>query len=392
MTPHARIAFVCEGDAESPDKAFSGCAKMAVDNLRALGSTVRTLDAELYGIHRAMTAARTFSTDRAAWRAQFRFGALGFDARTARAHAGFRALAGAVDVVLQCGATFEPPGRGTHPYAVFCDWNMARTIHEQSSPFSPAKHIPVALAREIDAREARIYAGASAIFTFSDKLRESFIQDYGIAPARVFTTHPGPNFGPSALPEREDARPAERPPTVLFIGRDFARKGGDVLLAAFALVREVLPDAVLRIVGPAASDAPEPGVEMLGSLRKTVPAEAARLTEALRTADVFCFPTRYEPFGIVLLEAMAMGKPCVASDTFAVPEMVLDGETGYTVPAGDAAALASRLLEVLRDPPLARRLGEAGHCRVREHFSWANVASIMQAQLDRVVHGEARRR
>lgn len=385
MTGHARIAFVCEGDAESPDKAFSGCAKMAVDNLRSLGSAVRTLDAELYGIHRVMAAARTFSADRAAWRAQFRFGALGFDARTARARAAFRPVADQVDVVLQCGATFEPPGRGTHPYGVFCDWNMARTIHEQASPFSPAKHIPAALAREINGREARIYAGASAIFTFSDKLRESFINDYGIAPSRVFTTHPGPNFDTSALPERERERPADRPPTVLFIGRDFARKGGDVLLAAFARVREALPDAVLRIVGPAASDAPPPGVEMLGALRKTVPAEAARLTEALRTADVFCFPTRYEPFGIVLLEAMTMGKPCVASDTFAVPEMVKDGETGYTVPAGDAVSLADRLVQVLRDPVLARRLGDAGHRRVQEHFSWANVARIMQAQLDRVV-------
>ena len=91
-------------------------------------------------------------------------------------------------------------------------------------------------------------------------------------------------------------------------------------------------------------------VEVLGFLRKDVPAEWTRLVEACTTADVFCFPTRYEPFGIALLEAMLFGLPVVSSRAWAIPEIVVEDETGFTVTLDDREALRASLIALLATP------------------------------------------
>ena len=81
-----------------------------------------------------------------------------------------------------------------------------------------------------------------------------------------------------------------------------------------------------------------------------------------------------ELLGLVALEAMACGTPVVASRVGGLAEVVQDGETGFLVPPGDVPALRDRLDQLLRDPALARRLGDNARARVLEHFTWARVA------------------
>ena len=135
-----------------------------------------------------------------------------------------------------------------------------------------------------------------------------------------------------------------------------------------------------------------PGVASLGLLRKDDPAQLQRLMDAYLSADVFCFPTRFEPFGIVVLEAMFFGLPCVATDAWAIPEMVVDGETGYTVPMNDVDALTDRLTRLLSDPELARRMGEAGRARANRHFTWAEVVRKMTHTMESVLQSRRRAR
>ena len=85
--------------------------------------------------------------------------------------------------------------------------------------------------------------------------------------------------------------------------------------------------------------------------------------------DVFVLPSRWEGFGLVLLEAMAAGKPIVATRVGAIPEVVVDGETGVLIPAGDPLALAEGLSRLAMEPGLARQLGDAGRERLRRRFS-----------------------
>jgi len=102
-------------------------------------------------------------------------------------------------------------------------------------------------------------------------------------------------------------------------------------------------------------------VHVLGP-RQDVPA----LMQAL---DVFAMPSIWEGFGLVLLEAMAAARPVVASHVATIPEVVVDGETGLLVPAGDEVALAEALAQLADDPQLAQRLGQAGQDRLRRRFS-----------------------
>lgn len=376
----ASIAFVCEGDAEGD--AFSGTARSMVSHLRALGHEVRPVNVRPPVPLRLGNAALSFSPDRARWRARFRYGDPAFHVRSLMAHLGLARLGRRVDVVLQIGATFAPP-QGV-PYALYADWNMALSSRFRDNAQAATTGLTPSEERQINERQRAVYRGARAIFTISERLRQSFIEDYAIAPDRVVCAYPGANVSPEAQKGREGARPAGRPPTILFVGFEFARKGGDVLVRALGLVRRRLPDARLVIIGPTDLQIDEPGVEVVGRLRNDVPEEAARLARAFLEADVFCLPSRLDPFPNVVREAMFYGLPCVTSDVFAFPEMVRDGETGFTVPVGDVEALADRLLRVLGDEALARRLGEAGRARAAEIFTWTSMARILSGELERV--------
>ena len=158
-----------------------------------------------------------------------------------------------------------------------------------------------------------------------------------------------------------------------------------MVLRAFARVRERMPDARLVIIGPQGLELREPGVEVLGFLRKDRPEDWRALIAAYASADVFLFPTRYEPFGIVLAEAMFFGLPCVATGDWSIPEIVADGETGFLARADAVDAFTARVRELLEDPARARRMGEAGRARAERLFTWDAVAARMVERIGGVV-------
>ena len=155
------------------------------------------------------------------------------------------------------------------------------------------------------------------------------------------------------------------------VGRLALQKGQRHLIAAMPLLLERVPRAHAIIAGGGDLEdylrelASEIGVaeriHVLGP-RKDVPA-------LMHAIDVFVMPSIWEGFGLVLLEAMAAGRPIVASRVATIPEVVVDGETGLLVPAGDPLALASALADLAEQPARAARMGEAGRERLRRQFS-----------------------
>jgi len=155
------------------------------------------------------------------------------------------------------------------------------------------------------------------------------------------------------------------------VGRLALQKGQRHLIAAMPLLLERVPRAHAVIAGGGDLEdylrdlADEAGVaervHVLGP-RKDVPA-------LMHAIDVFAMPSIWEGFGLVLLEAMAAGRPIVASRVATIPEVVVDGETGRLVPAGDPQALADALAELANQPARARQFGEAGRERLRRQFS-----------------------
>ena len=179
--------------------------------------------------------------------------------------------------------------------------------------------------------------------------------------------------------------------TVVFVGRITRQKG----LPYFPRAARLLPDDVQLVLCAGAPDTPEIAAEVEGlvaELRATRSGVVLisemlpqpEVAAILSAAQVFITPSVYEPLGIVNLEAMALGLPVVGTATGGIPDVIVDGETGYLVPIeqvqdGTGTPLdpetferdmADRLVRVLDDPELGRRMGEAGLVRAREHFSW----------------------
>ena len=175
------------------------------------------------------------------------------------------------------------------------------------------------------------------------------------------------------------------PGYLLFVGRLRIRKGVEVLLAA---LREV-PGAVLRIAGDGEHRAAleraaaelGPAVTFLGTR------DAAQVRTLLRGAAALVVPSIYEGMPLVVLEAMEAGVPVVASAVSGIPEVVVDGETGWLVPPEDPQALAGALAEVLADPGEARRRGEAGRRRAAERYRPAVAAASWRAAIERSSEG-----
>ena len=154
-------------------------------------------------------------------------------------------------------------------------------------------------------------------------------------------------------------------PTIAIVGRLAEEKGHRVLLRAMASAARTMPKARLLIAGEGAEEenlqrqAEELGISDHVKFLGFVP----DVRSVLSAADLLVMPSLSEGLGVAALEAMAMGKPVVASNVGGLPESVLDRETGMIVPAGNAGALAGALAELLRDSERAREMGEAGRER-----------------------------
>jgi phosphatidylinositol alpha-mannosyltransferase len=180
---------------------------------------------------------------------------------------------------------------------------------------------------------------------------------------------------------------------LLFVGRLEERKGFPVAVSAFADLARLYPDLRLLVIGDGAErtavDRLEPDVrarvEMLGRV------DDDRLASYLKAADVYIGPALGgESFGIVLAEAMAAGKPIVASDIDGYRDVARDGLEALLVSPGDAAALVAAVQEVLNDRRLAQALGEAGSRRAHE-FDWDVVSQRVLGIYEEVLEAGGQR-
>jgi glycosyltransferase involved in cell wall biosynthesis len=173
---------------------------------------------------------------------------------------------------------------------------------------------------------------------------------------------------------------ATRPPgqeVILHVGKFDHNKGQDVLIDAFARIAGAFPDTVLRLVGGSGSHlehlrAQAANLDLAARVEFFADIPYADMPSHFATATMFAFPSRQEAFGLVLLEAGACKLPVVASRVGGIPELIHDRETGLLVEPGDAAALAEALRTLLKEPALARQLGERLSERVAADFSWAS--------------------
>ncbi len=164
------------------------------------------------------------------------------------------------------------------------------------------------------------------------------------------------------------------------------QKGIDCVIRALAEVRKSVPDAHYVVVGDGDD---RPRLEQLarefgvgGRVTFTGALGDAELRDCYRACDVFVMPSRSEGFGIVFLEAMALGKPVIGGNHGGTPEIWRDGTAGYLVEHGDVAALADRIVRLLSDHTLRAQMGAAGREIVANRYSFNHFCRNFSAALN----------
>ncbi|CCG01728.1 glycosyltransferase family 4 protein [Blastococcus saxobsidens] len=184
-----------------------------------------------------------------------------------------------------------------------------------------------------------------------------------------------------AVADVPDVPPGAR--SVVVVGRLAARKGQDTAIVATALVRQAGFDVRLTLVGDS-----YPGYEgYVNGLHELAAREGIReVTDFagfqdpsphVAAADVVLVPSRVEPFGLVAVEALLLGRPVIASRVGGLPEVIEDRRTGLLVDPGDPRMLADAIIRLLSDSELAAALGRAGQVEARARFSMATYSAAL---------------
>ncbi len=280
-----------------------------------------------------------------------------------------------IDAVLMIDALAAVP----EPFFVYYDSSWDALI---SSADSPEKYAALRLITPANMRRRRemqlsVYERATGVIAESHWLRRSLIEQSGVSPAKVHVAPPAivaeKSEGGEARPLRQREAPRRK---LLFVGRqhevtDFYRKGGDLVVAALGILRrDYDPQITLTMVGmenwPLRGEPPE-GVNFQGVL----PAE--EVGKLYESHDLFVMPSRMEPFGLVFVEALSRGMPCVARNACAMPEVITPGVSGALIERDDPNELAAAIADVLADDDIYLRCA-ARAPQMAAYFSWQRVA------------------
>lgn len=283
------------------------------------------------------------------------------------------------------------------PYFVYYDTSHDAFISATQGPdvYAAMKLIAPSTLTRLRERQRSIYERAAGVIAMSHWFARCLVEQTGVPPEKVHVVHPGNSFGRalrkddfgSAAPAsqggqqprpslRERAAPRRR---LLFIGRvnhdfDFYAKGGDLILAALALLRRDHDSQItLTVAGPEnwpLPGSPPEGVRFLGSLP---PDELVALYDS---HDLFVMPSRMEGFGIVFTEALARGLPCIGRDAYAMPEIITPGVTGALITGNDEHELAAVIAAALADDTLYESCHERAP-QLAAYFSWDRAAREM---------------
>ncbi len=239
----------------------------------------------------------------------------------------------------------------------------------------------------------RELARAAVVTAVSVAVADSLVRDYGVDRARVRVVPNGAD-PPDELAERADARrlreqlgAGPRCPLWVCAGRLEQQKGQDVLLEALAQVAASRLDFVAALAGEGTRRAAlEEKTRALGLAdRVHFLGQVDELGPLLAAADAVVLPSRWEGLPLVLLEALARGRPVAATSVGGVAEVVADGEQARLVPPEDPRALAAVLQEFHAHPDAALRLGRRGAARVSESFTWSRVVEAFESVYDEVL-------
>ncbi len=224
--------------------------------------------------------------------------------------------------------------------------------------------------------EKKIYQNANIVFSTSNFVVKSVIEDYDCDAEKAVCVYSGINVDADIEIDKKNYADKH----ILFVGIGWERKDGPLVVEAFKGALNAHPDAKLTIVGC------QPEIDVKGvSVVGRVPKE--EVAQYYQAATIFCMPSKLEPSAAALAEAAAHGIPVISTDIGGTPDRVIHGETGYLIEPGDKEALTKYLIALLDDQKKRREFGRKGYEIAKDRFRWENVGNRIKTHIQAALQG-----
>lgn len=254
------------------------------------------------------------------------------------------------------------------PYSMYLDYTMA-LAHRTWTPWAPFASEEDFLAWKNC--ESIAYQNAACIFTFSNLVKESLVDDYGVDPGKVLASGASGQFLSPYAGEKNFG--SHR---ILFNASNFERKGGELVLSAFKKIRTAIPTAELVIIGEELSLEDTVGINNIG-----VVSESGAMQKLFLDCDLLLAPALCEPYGQLLVEAMNYGLPCVVSNVGGMPDIVDHNINGIVLTDLNTDCLAETVIGLLQDAVKLENYSHSARNKVAEKLNWTIVADQMNKKI-----------
>lgn len=226
------------------------------------------------------------------------------------------------------------------------------------------QNIPLRYLAKRSKIQMEYYRTCSGIFTMGKWLKRYLVNECRLPECKIMSTG-GINVNKDLIRDKSQ-RNGKR---ILFIGRDYVRKGLPELYDAFLILKQSIPDAELYVAGPATNPYPKAvdGYHYMGDCNHD------KLSELLNLCDIFAMSSHFEAYGLVFIEALCYGLPCLARNAYEMPYFIEDGKTGILINDYDRPNMAKQLQRLLADDEIRRNVQSKREWYLKE-YSWETVA------------------
>ena len=234
--------------------------------------------------------------------------------------------------------------------------------------------------------EKRAILNSDILIYASQWAARSAVEHYGASPDKIKVIPFGANMDDVPVRESLGEGSSDARLRLLFVGRDWERKGGQIAFDTLLALHRRGIDAELTVIGcTPGSDFVHPSLHVIPNLDKNLPGQRADLAEFYRQSDIFLLPTRAECSGVVFCEAGAFGLPVVTTRTGGVPTVVTEGESGFLLPySAGGEAYAETIAKLWTDRTTYRKMRQNSRDRYETSLSWTAWSAQMRPVIEQL--------